>query len=255
MTFKSLTRLSALIHVKQFYFIPICLLFLIGSANAETKLRINTSIKPPFSTESHTGFFDILIKDLFSHLDISVEIVRLPAERAMANVNNGLSDGELPRISGLSKKYKNIIQVPEKIMDYSFVAFSQPEKISKISFESIKSKKVGIIIGWKIYENETLDFPHLSKVAKPQLLFSMMTFKRIDVALYERYAGQFILKTQGIKNIYECTPPLATKAMFLYVNKKHKEKVPILADGLREMKKNGIYWDIYNQTLGAYKPN
>jgi len=66
---------------------------------------------------------------LSKRLDIPFEIVRLPAERAMINVNSGESDGELPRIAGLSNKYTNIVQIPEKLLDYSFVAFSQPKKM------------------------------------------------------------------------------------------------------------------------------
>ncbi len=238
----------------QFYFLFIVLF--IGFAQpvqAETSLKVNTSIKPPFSTESQTGFFDILIKELFTRLDIPFEIVRLPAERAMINVNSGESDGELPRIGGLSMKYGNIVQIPEKLIDYSFVAFSQPGKINGVSFPGIKTRRVGMIIGWKIYEKNTTDFPEVITVAHPRQLFALMDLNRIDIALYERYAGQYILQTGKFKNVHECDPPLAVKSMYLYLNEKHKDRVPEITRMLKLLKEEGLYQNIFDRTIGIYR--
>ncbi len=231
------------------------LTFFLGVAHtalAETLFKINTSIKPPMSTQEQTGFFDVLVKELFTRLNIPAEIVRLPAERALVRVNQGVSDGELPRVAGLAKKYPNIIQVPEKLIDSCFVAFSQPEKIAPISFDTIKSKRVGIIIGWKIYEKNTADFSNLYKVALPTQLFSMLDLDRLDVALFERYNGQYILQPQKFKNIHECTPPLGVKPGYMYVHKKHSELIPKIVQTLKAIKSDGTYQQIFTKTLGVY---
>jgi polar amino acid transport system substrate-binding protein len=239
-------RLFHLLLMSLFLMVP-------GISSSETPFKLNTSIKPPFSTQSQNGFIDVLAKELFSRLNISMEIVRLPAERAMANVNSGLSDGELPRVDGLAKKYQNIIQVPEKIIEYAFVAFSQPQKLETISFDNIKAKRVGLVIGWKVYEKNTVDYINLIKVSRPSQLFKMLNIDRLDIALYERYAGQYILKSQGFKNIHECTPPLVTKPMYLYVNKKHQSQIPNILEALKSIKTDGTYQKIVFETLGMPK--
>ena len=104
-------------------------------ADALERLKINTSIKPPFSTAALDGYFDLFIMELFTRSDIAVELVRLPPERALRYANDGVSDGEIPRIDGLSSVYPNIVLVPEKVIDYHFVAFSQPQPLPEIAFD------------------------------------------------------------------------------------------------------------------------
>ncbi|MCG8636231.1 MAG: transporter substrate-binding domain-containing protein [Desulfobacterales bacterium] len=240
------------VKTRFYIFVIVLCIGFVRPVHPETRLKINTSIKPPFSTKSQTGFFDLLIKEVFTRLDIPFEIVRLPAERAMINVNTGESDGELPRIGGLSERYGNIVQVPEKLLDYSFVAFSQPEKITGVSFAEIRSRRIGMIIGWKIYEKNLVNFPEVVTVAHPGQLFALMDLNRIDIALYERYAGQYILQTGKFKGIHECDPPLAVKSMYLYLNEKHKDKVPLIARMLKRIKEEGGYQDLFDRTIGLY---
>lgn len=233
-------------------FFPVFFLMVSSLYAADNSFRINTSIKPPFSTQSQDGFFDLIAKEIFTRMNIPLKIVRFPAERAMISVNKGLSDGELPRVAGLSRAYHNIIQVPESLIDYSFVAFSKPDKITDISFDSIKSQRVGIIIGWKIYENNTAGYPNLIKTALPSQLFAMLNIGHIEIALYEKYAGHNIIKTKGLDDIYECTPPLAMKPMYLYINRRHQDKLAKIVETLKSIKTDGTYQDISLKTLGQF---
>lgn len=66
-------------------------------------LKINTSIKPPFSTVELDGYVDLPIMELSARNRIAVALVRLPPERALRYANQGASDGDVPRIAGLSK--------------------------------------------------------------------------------------------------------------------------------------------------------
>ncbi|WP_163832136.1 substrate-binding periplasmic protein [Spartinivicinus ruber] len=217
--------------------------------NGASLFKVNTSIKPPFSTEDQKGFFDYLLKELFNRLDIKVELIRLPAERALHMANDGVSDGEIPRIAGLQKKYQNLIQVPESVIDYHFVGFMRQPVITDMKWGSLKSVKVGMIIGWKIYENNVPPSAEITKVSSPKQLMQMANYGRVDIALYERYAGRYIIKHHHFKLLAESKPPLAIKPMFLYVHNKHKAIVNLLAKALRKMKTDGTWHKIANDTL------
>jgi len=219
-----------------------------GPALSGDTLRINTSIKPPFSTHNETGFFDLIIKELGKRIDLKVELVRLPPERALYSVNEGISNGELPRIAGLQKEYPNLIQIEEKIIDYNFVAFSKNAS-SVTSWEDLADKRVGYLHGWKIFDNNVPESAHKSKPNNPSSLIDMLDEGRIDVALYERYAGWKMIRTHGHSRVKECPQPLAVKPMYLYLNKGCKWLVPAVTETLREMKKDGTYERIAKQTL------
>ncbi len=90
---------------------------------ASDKMVIGTGLKPPLvSSETAPGFLDTLAKEVFHRLGIELEVIILPAERALINANNGIEDGNLLRIKGLEKQYPNLIRVPEKMMNSEFVA-------------------------------------------------------------------------------------------------------------------------------------
>lgn len=222
--------------------------------HAAGPLKINTSIKPPFSTAELDGYFDMLIMELFTRNRIAVELVRLPPERALRYANEGVSDGEVPRIAGLSKAYPHIIQVPVKLIDYHFVAFSQPRPLPDITFEALEKFRVGMLIGWKIYENNVPAGTRQNRLTGPLQLFLMLNSNRIDVGLYEKYAGHYLIQSNGFNNIYECQPPLAVKPMFLYLNQKHAALVPLLADTLESMNTDGTRQAIRQKTLGRFDP-
>lgn len=220
-----------------------------GHAAAVEPLKVNTSIKPPFSTRDQTGFFDLLLKELGKRLDRPVELVRLPPKRALRSINNGLSDAELPRIAGLEMKYSNLVRVEEKVIDYNFVAFSRVER-DETSWGDLAGKRVGYLIGWKIFEDNIPAQANACKLTKPELLFNMLSKGRIDVALYERYAGWNNIQIHQHSGINEWKTPMAIKPMFLYLHKKHAALAPVIDRHLRQMKSDGTYRRIMKQTLG-----
>lgn len=213
-------------------------------------LKINTSIKPPFSTEEENGFFDILVNELFARLGFRVDLVRLPAERALQMANEGLSDGDIPRISGLSSLYPNLIEIEEPVVDYYFVAFSHKNLMPlEFCWEKMAGKRVGFIIGWKIYENLVPKSAKVIRVASPDQLLKLLEGKRIDVALYERYAGRYLIESNNYQGLEECSPPLAVRPMHLYLNKKHQNLAAPLSRELKKMKRDGSWQKIASFTL------
>ncbi|MDH5258964.1 MAG: transporter substrate-binding domain-containing protein, partial [Gammaproteobacteria bacterium] len=55
----------------------------------------------------------------------------------------------------------------------------------------------------------------------------------------------------NLTNINVLTPPLARKAMYIYLHKKHKELVTPLSKALLAMKNDGTYQKIFHQTLSG----
>lgn len=229
----------------------ILIIFFPFSGYCNAVLKINTSIKPPFSTEDERGFFDLLLKELFKRVDLGVELVRLPAERALQMADEGYSDGEVPRIAGLGKRYPNLIEIGEPVIHYNFVAFTHDGlDMNGCSWEKLSGKEVGYIIGWKIYEKNVPHTATIVRVSQPSQLIELIHGRRIDVGLYERYAGWHLIRANGYTNIVECSKPLAVRPMHLYLHRRHLEIADRVALALKEMKKDGSWQYIFSNTLG-----
>lgn len=210
-------------------------------ADSTKTLVLNTAGNAPLNTPDQKGFTDLVVIEAFKRIGISVKTVKLPAERGLKNSNLGIEDGEVIRVSGLDKIYKNLIMVPEKIMDGVFVAFSKKDIDLSAGWSALQPYSVVFINGWKIFEKNVPPSTNIEKVRTADLLFPMLNLDRADVVLYEQWGGLYLLAGYQPTSIKKLDPPLASRGLYMYLNKKHKDLVPKVTDALRQMKSDGTY--------------
>lgn len=223
----------------------------VGFAAEPRVLELNDVNEPPFTTPEHTGFLDVIATEMFRRVGVNLRLAKLPAERALLLANDGLEDGDLTRIAGLEEQYPNLVRVPEKLIDWDFSAFSKDVSIPA-NLETIRHHSVGFIKGWKFYEQNMTGAEHVTTVDDPTQLFRLLDRDRIEVALYARWMGLALIQKQGLKNIRPLEPPLASRAMYIYLNKRHAKLVPKLAEALRALKREGFYQRVYREKLLPY---
>ncbi len=211
-------------------------------AQQET-LVLNTAFTWPVGK-----IFEEVMKEAFQRNGLDVVVQAPTAERGLQHANRGIDDGDGPRIAGLSRLYPNLIQVPEKIVDVEFTAFSKKDIPVTNSWDSLDDYRVGILIGWKILE-ENLASASLRKVKDAETLFRLLNDGRIDVAVINRVDGQAVIRQMNMDGIKALQPPLDVKEMFLYLHRKHEDLVPKIDRTLKEMKADGTYQKIVDSVL------
>jgi len=184
---------------------------------------------------------DLIASEAFRRCGYHLVIESFPAERALQFANKGVIDGDFARIGGLEKIYPNLIQVPEKIIDWYFVAFSKKALDLSAGWQSLTGHNVAFITGWKIYEKNTPQSVSITKVKNAEQLFTLLSRNRTDIALYNRVSGEYLIKTLNLDGVKELSPPLAVREMFIYLNRKHSRLAPRLVKALAEMKADGTY--------------
>jgi polar amino acid transport system substrate-binding protein len=221
--------------------LPLALSGHASHAANEPTLVLSDTYETPYTTEAGDGFLDVVIAEAFRRAGLHVKLVRVSAERALLNANSGIEDGVSARIAGLEKTYPNLVRIPEKVLDFPFVAFARQSKIDNASWETLAPVSVGHIRGWKIFEQSLKPGTQVTLVDSAEQLFTMLDKNRIDVALYERWLGLALVEKMGIKNIHVIEPSLANREMFIYLNKRHADKIPAIAAALRAIKAEGHY--------------
>jgi len=212
-------------------------------------LVLNDTNEPPYTTLAGEGFLDIIAGEMFRRAGLRLKLIKLPAERALMNANNGIEDGDLTRIAGLEKEYPNLVRVPEKLLDWTFISFTRDVKLVDASWTALEPLSVGHIKGWKIYEKNLRPATQVSVAHDPNQLFGMLDKNRIDVALYERWMGYALAKQMQIANVRVVEPPLSVREMFVYVHQKHADKIPALVAALRALKAEGMYTKVCREKL------
>lgn len=203
-------------------------------------LTLATTISPPLSEPGQNGMLDLILKGAFARIGAQVTLQQLPSERGLVMADNGQVDGDGNRISGLQAAYPNLLQVSESNMTYEFTAFALRPDVNVRNWDDLRHYTVAYIIGWKIYD-ENVHASSTVKVATPENLFALLRAGRVDVVLYYRLGGLYYARKLGLTNLRVLGPPLATREMYMYLNSRHVDLVPRLADALRDMKKDGSY--------------
>ena len=215
----------------------------------EQLLRINCTLHSPYET-----FFFELVKEICDRNHIEVERNTPPVGRSLIHVNEGIDDGDGPRISGLSSTFPNLIKIPEPFGEFIFGAFAKSEKITVDGWSSLKDLNVAYVLGWKIFDNHVTAARSVTKVKNKDLLFGMLDAGRADVALLTKLAGYAAIQKSNLENMRFLEPPLAIEPNFLYLHKRHQRLAPNLAQTLREIKTDGTYQRLYRKIISPDLP-
>ncbi|WP_022850109.1 substrate-binding periplasmic protein [Limisalsivibrio acetivorans] len=216
---------------------------------------VNTTYSSPYSTEGYSGILDLTLKEMFKRAGHTAVIQKVPAERSLNDVNSGFADADVGRVRGLEKIYKNFIIVDEPIIESrDFVAFTLEGSVDIDGYGDLKGMNVGSVRGWKIFEMQKDKYKSFTRTIDTADLFNLLKKKRIDVALNARLDGLVAAYGMGIEKIVVHEPPLASMEMFVYLNNKHSELAPVLAEKLREMKKDGTLLMLYQKVLRREAP-
>ena len=190
-----------------------------------------------------------LTREMCKRSNVELRILSLPVSRSIFEVDQGTYDAEAPRNRTVERNYSNIVRIPETLFTNDLVAFSKDANIQLAGWDSLKPYRVAYARGWKIYENNVRSAAEIEILDNVTALFKFLDAERTDLALASRFLGTKVIEELHLKHIRVVESPLASKKMFIYVNKKHSKLALKLAEILREMKRDGTYRGIYNNVL------
>ena len=192
-----------------------------------------------------------LSQESLRRIGVDLKLVSLPSERSLVAANLGEVDGEGLRVAGLGGPggaYPNLVQVPERFVRISFVAFSKDATITLDNgWDSLKPYRIAFINGWKMFEANAQGARVVNKVDKPEQLFRMLDEGRVDLVLYTHADGLLLARNLGLTSVAPLSPALKEVDMYLYLHKKHQALVPKLTQAIRDLKADGSY----NRILSA----
>lgn len=222
----------ALLSLCLFLALPVC------AHGAET-LVLNTDGAAPHSRPDGTGYEDRIVAEAFRRIGVLVRLVQLPSERALQNANNGIDDGNFPRIAGLSDAYPNLVMVPEAMSTFPCAAFTRDPDLQVATWADLRGRQVAYVYGWKLVERNIAGVEHIQTVRDQEALFALLDKGRAEIVLADLHTGREIIRRNGYTGVRALVPPLASPLMYIYLHKRHADLVPRLAKALREMKSDG----------------
>lgn len=180
----------------------------------------------------------LVVKEAYAQLGVKAVWRRLPAGRSlqMADAGKGI-DGELFRISGVARRYPNLIRVPTPVNRREGTAFARQD-LTLNGWSGLARYRVGIQTGIKFAERGTRGIPR-TVVSTNEQLFRMLAGGRIDVIVVSLVSGLKTLKQLRLSGVHPLRPPLQSYDLYHYLHKKHRSLVPGLNAVLQKMQADG----------------
>jgi len=179
-----------------------------------------------------------ILVEAFGTLGIELKFRYRPDKRSIIEANTGVVDGEFVRVASIVSKYPNLVVVPEPLSKMNLVAFSVQPKVDLSAYKlSEHQYRVGYLSGWANAEDLLKDYPNRMAIGEYDTLFKLLVHNRIDVVVFNRVAGEKILRSHRV-NDYQISPSLLSYSTFLVMHKEHAALVPGLVSAIRKAKLN-----------------
>lgn len=183
-------------------------------------------------------FVEQVITLAYSRLGYKTIYLKLPPRRAIEFANSGGSDAELIRIEGLEERFPNLVMVKEPVTHIEIVAFSKNTSYAFKDWNSLANHSIAYLDGMILVEEAVKQFQAKGFSSMSKTL-ELVVNDRYDVAVLPRIDGLGYLRKEGWHTVVALEPPLATRPLYHYVNKKHQHLVALLDQELKAMKLSG----------------
>lgn len=225
----------------------------LGVASPAT-LTLATAAHPPLaSTPERPGFAEELVREALRRIEHRLQVVPLPAERALIHANAGIEDGDMYRTSGFEQEYPNLVRVPESLGTQDFVAFSLSNAIRVQQWNDLAPHSVAYVTGHKIVERRLQQFAGAQSVRDNAALFGLLANQRAEVVLTNRWGGYAAARSAGLQvRVHE--PPLLRVPMYVYLHRRHETLVPRLSAAIAEVHRDGTWQRLYDTLIRPLEP-
>ena len=174
----------------------------------------------------------------FQRIGVTAVIREVSPERSAVLANEGRTDGDVGRSSGLDKTYPNLVQVPEPIYQYVPTAFSYKRFDVAGSWDSLRSHTVCIRRGLRQTDQRTKDLTR-QVLADEATMLRMLAAGGCDVAIMERNNALARAAMAAEPPLLRLLPPMEVMPLYIYLHKSHAGLVPKLSAALRQMRADG----------------
>lgn len=213
---------------------------LLYGQSVNNPLRLSNATLPPVTTEAKDGYLDRILTEMFTRAKLRYVLIKSPPARGLVDANLGVIDGDAARTMAIENEYEDLVRVPEPVFHVVFAGLHLDPNIDIQSWEGFDDYRIGYLRGWDFFEEKFQNHKNKNVLDDAEALLKMLELDRIDIAMLTIAPARYLAAQKGMKR------PLATSIrkrsdLFLFLNKKHEEKIATLNSALLSMKSDGTH--------------
>ena len=205
----------------------------------------------PYQAPNHNQSVMVL-RYAYEQLEIDFELTGLPVARALQMANQGETDGELSRITGLTDMYPNLIQIPVAInqVDINLYRPSSDSQLAVHQWLTARSKRLGCLKGIvAIAQYATKHGLRCHDIEEPLNGLNMILAGNIDGFISPQILTKSYLDAQT-ETVFSADT-LTQLPMYHYLHKKHQDLAIRLTEVLTKMQQSGSIEQLVRETQAS----
>jgi len=192
-----------------------------------------------------------VITEAYRRIGIEMEIKEYPGTRALHFSNQGKTDGELFRISGINVNHPNLLMVSVPINRLEGVVYAKKTEFQINGWDSLRPYKIGIRRGIKFTQSGS-EGMNVQTVPSDESLFEILDQGRVDVIVLARLNGLRAMQKMKLTDTRALEPPVESYPLYHYLHKKNGYLIPKLTAALQEMEKEGLMQKIREEYIAEH---
>lgn len=175
----------------------------------------------------------------YANLGHHVSYYTLPSKRGLHESNVGRFDGEMLRVEGIEKEYKNLIPVPVAICYVKSVIVAKPGIVIN-SYADFKDHRFGITSGFVGLERIVKKYDlTVTRAMNHDALLQLLAKDRVDIAIINKANAVAFVKTQPKGKFTIINDFSRNIDLYHYLHKKHRALVPLITQELKAISDRG----------------
>ncbi len=192
---------------------------------------------------------EVIVRKAYDMLGHQVDIIRLPAKRALSMANSGAHSGDVQRIFSVADTYPNLIRIEPAINFIHGIGFVRQETQFKVkTWQDLENYRVGLILGIRFAETNVpkksaTSFHNYRDLAKA------LVDHEIDIGIYPLSNGIYQTALIGEDNIVPMDTPLARFDLYHYIHKNNAHLVESLSRIFTQFEQDGTLEKVRRRVL------
>lgn len=210
---------------------PLCLFLLLPARAEELQLSVMSR------SATHTDLWKAA-EVAFQRAGVTAVVREVSPERSAVLANEGTTDGDVGRTSGLEKSFPNLIKVPEPIYQYAPTAFAYQRFDVAGGWESLRPHTICIRRGLRQTDLHTKEFAR-QILADEAAMLRMLAAGGCEIAIMEHNNALARAAMTAEPPLLRLMPPMEIMPLYIYLHKSHAALVPKVAAALKQMRADG----------------
>lgn len=183
-----------------------------------------------------------IVREAYRRVGLDAQAEILPNERGIVSADNGVTDGDTMRMAGLEARYSNLVRVPEPLLTFDTIAFTNGMLFKVDGWESLRPYSLCIIRGMKLAEKGA-EGMNREVISDNISALRMLKAGRCEVAVLGE-AIWLLIDELKLGPLRALDPAVEVTPLYHYVNRRHAALAPKLAEALKAMRKDGAITSI-----------